>query len=409
MGKRLFFPKGIMTQSQEATEKAFLYNATIGIAIEKGKPMGMENVFKYFSHLEKSDVFSYAPSYGLKMLRQMWEKRMRTFSASLEKSIFSLPVVTTGLTHGISLVAEMFLNENETLILPNQIWGNYRLIFNIRLGIKFSLFPFFDNEGFNLKAFEETLEEEAKKNETNSLKILLNFPNNPTGYSLTCKEEDALVAILKRQTDKKRKILVILDDAYFGLTYKSNASKESLFARLHNLSNHLLCVKICGVSKEFFAWGMRIGFVTYGIKDGKNALYEALEKKTGGAVRGNISNSAKTSQSIFLKLLSSNDYKKDFEKNYNLLKDRYLEMKKVLSQNNYSNMFVPYPFNAGYFMLVRLAEHLDAESVRLRLLETEGIGGISTSKSEVRIAFSCLEKNHIKILFDKFYKVCTSF
>ena len=39
LGKRLFFPKGILAQSAEAKEKAKRYDATIGIARENGKPM----------------------------------------------------------------------------------------------------------------------------------------------------------------------------------------------------------------------------------------------------------------------------------------------------------------------------------------------------------------------------------
>jgi len=34
LGKNLFFPKGILTQSAEAKEKAHKFNATIGITTE---------------------------------------------------------------------------------------------------------------------------------------------------------------------------------------------------------------------------------------------------------------------------------------------------------------------------------------------------------------------------------------
>ena len=37
VGKDLFFPKGILTQSAEAKEKAHKFNATIGMATEKGQ------------------------------------------------------------------------------------------------------------------------------------------------------------------------------------------------------------------------------------------------------------------------------------------------------------------------------------------------------------------------------------
>ncbi|HAD04865.1 MAG TPA: hypothetical protein DCF93_09690, partial [Desulfuromonas sp.] len=39
LGKNIFFPKGILTQSAEAKDKAHKYNATIGIATENGGPM----------------------------------------------------------------------------------------------------------------------------------------------------------------------------------------------------------------------------------------------------------------------------------------------------------------------------------------------------------------------------------
>ena len=42
LGKNLFFPKGILTQSAEAKEKAHKYNATIGIATENGGPMFLQ-------------------------------------------------------------------------------------------------------------------------------------------------------------------------------------------------------------------------------------------------------------------------------------------------------------------------------------------------------------------------------
>ncbi|MBU1904059.1 MAG: hypothetical protein KJ573_10765, partial [Proteobacteria bacterium] len=36
VGKNLFFPKGILSQGAEAKEKAHRFNATIGMATEKG-------------------------------------------------------------------------------------------------------------------------------------------------------------------------------------------------------------------------------------------------------------------------------------------------------------------------------------------------------------------------------------
>ena len=44
IGKQLFFPKGILSQSAEAKEKAHRINATIGIAKESGHTMCFDTV-----------------------------------------------------------------------------------------------------------------------------------------------------------------------------------------------------------------------------------------------------------------------------------------------------------------------------------------------------------------------------
>jgi len=44
MGRNLFFPKGILSQSAEAREKAYKLNATMGIATEHGATMHFSSV-----------------------------------------------------------------------------------------------------------------------------------------------------------------------------------------------------------------------------------------------------------------------------------------------------------------------------------------------------------------------------
>jgi hypothetical protein len=44
LGRRLYFPRGILTQSAEAKEKGHRFNATIGIATEGKGPMALPSV-----------------------------------------------------------------------------------------------------------------------------------------------------------------------------------------------------------------------------------------------------------------------------------------------------------------------------------------------------------------------------
>ena len=56
LGKNLFFPKGILTQSAEAKEKAHRFNATIGIATENGGPMYLQCIQDKLGAFDPKDI-----------------------------------------------------------------------------------------------------------------------------------------------------------------------------------------------------------------------------------------------------------------------------------------------------------------------------------------------------------------
>jgi aspartate/methionine/tyrosine aminotransferase len=234
---------------------------------------------------------------------------------------------------------------------------------------------------------------------------LLNFPNNPTGYTPTNEEATEIVDAIRQSAESGKKILAIIDDAYFGLVYKDNIYKESIFSKLASIHENVLTVKIDGATKEDYVWGFRVGFITYSIKNGGSATYKALEDKTAGAIRGNISNACHLSQSLILKSLEDPDYKKEKQKKYELLKSRFLEVEKVLASNeNYKEEFSALPYNSGYFMCIKL-KNKEAEDVRQILLEKYDTGIIAIGKV-IRIAFSSLNKAVIKELFENIYNAC---
>jgi len=47
-GKRMYFPKGIVAQSDEAKQKAKLYNATVGLATKNSVPYHFTDIMDYF-------------------------------------------------------------------------------------------------------------------------------------------------------------------------------------------------------------------------------------------------------------------------------------------------------------------------------------------------------------------------
>ena len=77
-GKRLFFPRGILAQTQEANQSAHQFNATIGIAREHSSPMHLDVSQNLFTgNFSPEEIYPYAPSPGLPDLRQAWAKHQK--------------------------------------------------------------------------------------------------------------------------------------------------------------------------------------------------------------------------------------------------------------------------------------------------------------------------------------------
>ena len=239
---------------------------------------------------------------------------------SLNGSLTSLPVVTNALTHGLALAGELFIAPGDEVLLPDQLWGNYRLTWGTRLGAQLSTFPFFtdDLSGFNHEAFAAALAERQGQ----KVIVVLNFPNNPTGYSLTKDEQAAVVATMTAAAEAGTKIVAVCDDAYYGMFFADDCATESIFGALAQASENFLAIKIDGATKEHFVWGLRVGFITYGYKGGTAEAYAALEQKTGGAIRGAVSNITKPGQTMVLNALQNDDFSKQRAEKVALLRQR---------------------------------------------------------------------------------------
>ncbi len=399
MGKALFFPKGILTQSAEAKQKADKINATIGIAKEGGHVLSLSSITRYIQGIDPDEYLPYAPSYGIPELRKKWKTELFKKNPSLDGQKISLPVVTCGITHGISILSDMWVDKNDVIILPDMFWGNYSLTFCVRNGARIVHYSAYDDKltRFNVESFEKTVREQAKQK--NKIVTILNFPHNPTGYSLSRSEAKQIADILIDVAQKGTNVVVGCDDAYFGLFFEDETNKESIFSMLAGADKRIVAIKIDGATKEDYVWGFRIGFVTYGIDCDNPLVFDALEKKTAGCIRGNISNASHLSQTILLKSMADANYEIYKKDKFELLKKRAQKMKEVLKNPKYRDAFDVYPFNSGYFMCIRLKD-VNAEQLRVHLLEHYGTGLISMGEKNIRVAFSCLELDDVELLFD---------
>lgn len=403
LGKNLFFPKGILTQSAEAKDKAHKFNATIGTATEKGGPMFLQCIQDKLSAFDPKDIYPYAPPAGKPELRQLWRSKMVKENPNQLDKHFSMPVVTNALTHGLSIVADLFVGPGDHVIVPDMMWGNYNLTFAVRCGGEVKKYKTFTADGgFNVNAFKKCLKQTAE--EKGKAVVILNFPNNPSGYTPTVEEGQDLVAAIKEQAEAGCNIVAVTDDAYFGLFYEDSL-QQSLFGDLANMHPRVFSIKLDGATKEEFVWGFRTGFITLadGNKEENPGVLVAIEKKILGIIRATISNCPHPSQTFVIDALQSPDFDAQKQEKYNTMKGRALQVKKVLGDSKFDPAWEYYPFNSGYFMCLKL-KRVDAEKLRVHLLDKYGVGTISIGKTDLRIAFSCIAKEDIQELFDLIFQ-----
>lgn len=400
VGTRLYFPKGIIAQSAEAKKLGKTANGTIGTTVVEGKPIMLPSIKKYVPDLTSSELVGYAPTAGNPDLRAMWKESIIRKNPLLKDKKFSLPVVVPGLTAGISYLADLFLDETKPLVAADPSWDNYVLIAEARRNAKFVQFKMFKDGKFNIEELKETMQKQA---ESGSVRILLNFPQNPSGYSPTSGEAKQLVSIVKEIAEKGAKVMVWCDDAYFGLNYEDNIEKQSLFAYLCDLHENVLAAKIDGPTKEDFAWGFRTGFITFGCKGLSDAQYEALVKKLMAAIRSSVSCAATPSQSLILKAASDGKLEEEKAEFRKILERRYKLVRDFVSTHE-SKFIKPLPFNSGYFMSFDTMS-IDAEKLRQKLLNDRGIGTISIDAKTLRVAFSSLDEEKINIVYQAIYDI----
>ena len=398
-GRRLYFPYGgILGQGAEA--KACEINATIGMAFEEdGSPLVMDCFAKNINLDRKA--FLYAGSFGLPALRSVWRDFMVRKNPSLKGKTFSNPVVTNALTHGLRVCAELFADKGDKVVVPDLYWDNYALIFGEAVGAKLEMFNTFVKAARSASApyqFDAAAMKKALLGPGKKKILILNFPNNPTGYTATLADAPKIVAAVKAAAAKGKKIVVVLDDAYFGLVYEKGVHEESLFAEFADLHANVLAVKLDGTTKEDYVWGMRVGFITFAGKGLSEEQLKAFEAKAAGDVRSSISNSSSIGQHLAIAAFADPNYIRQKREKYAVLKNRYRVIRGLFKTHpEYAETFEPMPFNSGYFMCVK-PKGVEAEAVRRHLIEKYSTGTIVLS-GLIRLAFSTIPVQKLPQLF----------
>ncbi|MBN1801946.1 MAG: aminotransferase class I/II-fold pyridoxal phosphate-dependent enzyme [Candidatus Lokiarchaeota archaeon] len=428
LGRRIFLPEGIFYWSGRAKKEAEL-NATIGSAygyerdfIEGGTEEWLPcylDAIKPYSNLKIDSLVPYASIGGVQAIREIWKKwiiKKSLYDILNEKDKLGLlekytttPIVTQGVTNGIFLCCSLFLSPSEYIISPNKRWGNYDNIINKFLGANIKSFEFFVNQEINLQGMKDVILDVAKYQE--KIIIILNFPNNPTGYTPKRAEIEKIVNTLKEsQKQIKKPIIVLVDDAYEPYVYNEGEISRSLFYDLIEVQEDVIPIKLDGITKELLIYGGRVGFATFGLKpawvnndEELEVLKEELNNKLEGITRSTISNTNHFYQALTVQIFQDkgmDDIVKERDKVRRLLKSRYKKINEELSSLELPDISID-PNSGGFFLFINLNPNkIKASEFADHLLKKYKIGVIPIEKlndniNGIRIAYASIDLEKI--------------
>ena len=160
-----------------------------------------------------------------------------------------------------------------------------------------------------------------------------------------------------------------------------------------------MAVKLDGATKEDFAWGLRIGFITFGLPS--EPLGRIFEEKAGAAVRMSTSNCSRLSQEILLATYQNPETDNERRQLQQMLARRYRRIRECLEgeeaqRESWHNYLCALPFNSGYFVSFEMQQQqFSADEFRKYLLTEHDIGLISFGERYLRFAYSAVAEADI--------------
>ncbi len=353
-------------------------------------PPGLAAALAGLGERERPLAWAEAPPEGLPELRQLWRRWQRQGVPPEVPS--TLPFVTSGLAHGLSLVADLFGGLGRAVVVPEPFWGNYRQAFAVRQGARLLTAPAYTRSGeagspprYDPRAIARAMAPVPPLPPGEPAVVLLNLPSNPGGYMPEAAERAELLASLVAAAEE-RPLVVVCDDAYAGLVFEPGVPRGSLFWDLVGAHPNLLPVKVDGGTKELSFFGGRVGFLTFGLVPG-SVVAESFESKLRALVRASLGSAPATAQAVLIHALRQPGIAAEVEAVRSLLETRYRALKPALAAADPALLRV-LPFNAGCFALVEIPEELGlgADAVRRHLLAHQDTGVIAIGERYLRIA-----------------------
>lgn len=374
--------------AKEACGAENVVDATLGsLYDEEGCLVAMESVFKSFEEVTPKQKAGYAAGFlgnsDFRTLCTQWT----VGGTSLASSV----VATPGGTGAVSLGIGEFLETGETVVIPDIAWTSYGIMAQDKQlkAVKYSMFD--EEDKFNLADIKEKVN--ALVGKQNRIVIVINDPcHNPTGYSMSDKEWQELIAFLN-EAGKTTPCIILNDIAYIDYSYDLAHSRDYM-KNFEALSENVMVVVAMSCSKTLTSYGMRCGAAVIAAKNAESVKQaEVVFEKSARALWSNVNNGAMHN---FCNVMRNHydEFMAEKAKYIRLLKER----SDIFMAEAESCNLPLYPYKEGFFITVKVDNSI-REKYHEALMENN-IFTVQVDKG-IRVAVCSLPVNKAKGLAEK--------
>ena len=251
----------------------------------------------------KKGITTYAPTRGIPELLQLIENKLRknnNINANWKDNI----IVTNGGSQAITLSYAAIFNPGDELIISSPNFVSY-FYCGLFFGVKMIEIERKEDFSPNIDNIKTAITSKTKA-------ILINSPNNPTGYSLRLKTLEEIVDLVIEND-----LYLITDEVYENYIFEG--LKHTSPASLNGMFEHTITIN--AMSKLFSATGFRLGYAVASkeIVDLMEKYHQYTVAGTNHAAQYGYVEALKMDPKFFNKEWKSFDKRRTFV--YNRLKD----------------------------------------------------------------------------------------
>ena len=360
-------------------------NATSGmLKNEDGSLFEFASVKKAANSLSTKDKYAYVdsggtPTYNKAAISWVFGKYLE----EIEKDCYYAAIPTPGGSGALHLAFSNYLDDGETVLLPDHMWENY-LNMAKEAYIKTDTYRLFNEEdAFDIASLINKVNNLKEKQ--NKIMILINDPcENPTGFCMQEDDYDKLIDIARDNPNNN--FIYLMDVAYFDFYNADPNIIRSRYAKFKDMPNNAFSLFVFSGSKSFGLYGLRIGALI-GLSKNKEEI-ETFKAANSYSCRATWSACSTLGMSIIEHLVLNEEYRENYEEEVKQA-SKMLEARSLAFMESAKEVGLKVlPYERGFFICVPS----ENPEKLMNALHEDKIHGIAT-KTCLRLALCSVNKN----------------